>query len=68
MKNTNTLREHPKDPLLTFQTVETQKLELIHCDLSIKSNTGKHCFFASTRSQPRCIDKSEYLIFCVLNA
>ena len=42
MKNTNTLREHPKDPLLTFQTVETQKLELIHCDLSIKSNTGKH--------------------------
>ena len=29
MKNTNTLREHPKDPLLTFQTVETQKLELM---------------------------------------
>ena len=29
MKNTNTFREHPKDPLLTFQTVETQKLELM---------------------------------------
>ena len=29
MKNTNTFREHPEDPLLTFQTVETQKLELM---------------------------------------
>ena len=29
MKNTNIFREHPEDPLLTFQTVETQKLELM---------------------------------------